>query len=240
MHLAAETHVDRSIDSPAAFVETNVTGTVRLLDAALAQDPFEPRHVEGRVGDLLHRELAGHPGQFGNGLHPRRTVADDADPAYLTELARYSVAVTRALEDSEIRGNVSEGNLRYGLHFMYSDNCIYEENTFRRNGSGVAVMYTKGVQMIGNRFEDNWGPSSYGLLLKEIYDSYTDLSSQFFTAFGQGVTHERGVPFAASLGARRVGADHPAAAGDVAADRLPGPAPHHDVVESRRITVRAR
>lgn len=35
MHLAAETHVDRSIDSPAAFVETNVVGTVRLLDSAL-------------------------------------------------------------------------------------------------------------------------------------------------------------------------------------------------------------
>jgi dTDP-glucose 4,6-dehydratase len=35
MHLAAETHVDRSIDSPAAFVETNVVETVRLLDTAL-------------------------------------------------------------------------------------------------------------------------------------------------------------------------------------------------------------
>src|SRR5438132_313626 len=35
MHLAAETHVDRSIDAPAAFVETNVVGTFRLLDAAL-------------------------------------------------------------------------------------------------------------------------------------------------------------------------------------------------------------
>ena len=35
MHLAAETHVDRSIDSPAAFIETNVVGTFRLLGAAL-------------------------------------------------------------------------------------------------------------------------------------------------------------------------------------------------------------
>lgn len=35
MHLAAESHVDRSIDAPAAFVETNVVGTFRLLDAAL-------------------------------------------------------------------------------------------------------------------------------------------------------------------------------------------------------------
>ena len=34
MHLAAESHVDRSIDGPEAFVETNVTGTFRLLDAA--------------------------------------------------------------------------------------------------------------------------------------------------------------------------------------------------------------
>ncbi len=35
IHLAAESHVDRSIESPAVFVETNVLGTARLLDAAL-------------------------------------------------------------------------------------------------------------------------------------------------------------------------------------------------------------
>lgn len=35
MHLAAESHVDRSIDGPAAFVETNVVGTFHLLEAAL-------------------------------------------------------------------------------------------------------------------------------------------------------------------------------------------------------------
>lgn len=35
MHLAAESHVDRSIDGPAAFVDTNVLGTVSLLGAAL-------------------------------------------------------------------------------------------------------------------------------------------------------------------------------------------------------------
>ena len=35
MHLAAESHVDRSIDGPGAFVETNVVGTFRMLAAAL-------------------------------------------------------------------------------------------------------------------------------------------------------------------------------------------------------------
>ena len=36
LHLAAETHVDRSIDDPSAFVETNIGGTFNLLDAALS------------------------------------------------------------------------------------------------------------------------------------------------------------------------------------------------------------
>jgi len=36
MHLAAESHVDRSIDGPGAFIETNVTGTFNLLQAARA------------------------------------------------------------------------------------------------------------------------------------------------------------------------------------------------------------
>ena len=36
MHLAAESHVDRSIDGPSAFIETNITGTYTLLEAARA------------------------------------------------------------------------------------------------------------------------------------------------------------------------------------------------------------
>lgn len=35
MHLAAESHVDRSIDGPGEFIETNIVGTFRLLQAAL-------------------------------------------------------------------------------------------------------------------------------------------------------------------------------------------------------------
>ena len=75
------------------------------------------------------------------------------------------------VHDTEVMRNTSENNLRYGLHFMYSDDCSYTGNTFRHNGSGVAVMYTNRVHMTGNRFEDNWGSAAYGLLLKEIADS---------------------------------------------------------------------
>jgi dTDP-D-glucose 4,6-dehydratase len=34
MHLAAESHVDRSIDGPATFIQTNIVGTYSLLEAA--------------------------------------------------------------------------------------------------------------------------------------------------------------------------------------------------------------
>ena len=70
-----------------------------------------------------------------------------------------------------IRNNFSKGNLRYGLHFMFSDSCEYVANTFENNGAGVAVMYTKNVLMENNNFRLNWGPASYGILLKEISDS---------------------------------------------------------------------
>jgi dTDP-glucose 4,6-dehydratase len=52
MHLAAESHVDRSIDAPAVFVETNVVGTVRLLDAALAY--WRDLPADRRAGFRFH------------------------------------------------------------------------------------------------------------------------------------------------------------------------------------------
>lgn len=67
-----------------------------------------------------------------------------------------------------IENNRSTENLRYGLHFMFSDSNTYRYNQFYRNGAGVAVMYSQYVRMEGNVFANNWGPSSYGILLKDI------------------------------------------------------------------------
>ena len=75
------------------------------------------------------------------------------------------------VEDSRVAGNHSAENLRYGLHFMFSDRCAYHDNAFVENDAGVAVMYTERVEMRGNRFARNWGPAAYGLLLKDITDS---------------------------------------------------------------------
>jgi nitrous oxidase accessory protein len=105
----------------------------------------------------------------GNGIHlwsasgievTENRISGHRDGIYL-EFAKQTV----------LSGNRSEGNLRYGLHFMFSNETEYRGNEFRRNGAGVAVMYSKGVKMYDNTFEDNWGAASYGLLLKEISDS---------------------------------------------------------------------
>ena len=58
--------------------------------------------------------------------------------------------------ESTIRKNLSEKNIRYGLHFMFSHSDHYIENTFRNNGAGVSVMFSKKVNMEGNHFEENW------------------------------------------------------------------------------------
>lgn len=71
---------------------------------------------------------------------------------------------------SVIERNVVEDCLRYGLHYMFSHESVYRHNTFRRNGAGVAVMYSRNVEMSANRFERNWGSSAYGLLLKDMTD----------------------------------------------------------------------
>lgn len=72
---------------------------------------------------------------------------------------------------SYIYQNHSHNNIRYGLHFMFSNNDTYMENHFAENGAGVAVMYSNHVLMHGNLFQHNWGPNAYGLLLKEISDA---------------------------------------------------------------------
>ena len=74
--------------------------------------------------------------------------------------------------NSIIWRNISGKNIRYGLHFMFSNDDMYVSNVFSENGSGVSVMFSKRIKMFSNYFEENWGDASHGILLKEISDGY--------------------------------------------------------------------
>lgn len=84
--------------------------------------------------------------------------------------------------------NVAQRNIRYGLHFMFSNDDAYILNIFKNNGAGVAVMFTKNVTMLNNKFDQNWGDAAYGLLLKEISDSH--LKGNYFTRNTAGIFME--------------------------------------------------
>jgi nitrous oxidase accessory protein len=72
---------------------------------------------------------------------------------------------------STIRRNRSGRMLRYGLHFMFSNDNRYERNLFEGNRAGVAVMYSRQVTMRDNLFARSWGSGAYGLLLKDITEA---------------------------------------------------------------------
>ncbi|WP_316815724.1 nitrous oxide reductase family maturation protein NosD [Pedobacter nyackensis] len=83
------------------------------------------------------------------------------------------------VKNSLIWRNVSTRNVRYGIHFMFSNRNTYVSNIFERNEAGVAVMYSNHIHMYNNHFLDNWGDAAYGILLKDITDS--DISGNHFT-----------------------------------------------------------
>ena len=107
MHLAAESHVDRSIDGPAEFINTNVVGTYVLLEAALAH----------------WRELGARAKDF-RFLHVSTDEVYGAltDEGYFTEATRYDprspYSATKAASDHLVRA----WGHTYGLPILLT-NC---------------------------------------------------------------------------------------------------------------------
>jgi len=122
---------------------------------------------------IRHNTISGSPTSeqnTGNGIHLWKCNHALIDNNYVT--GHRDGIYFEFVTESTIQNNLSEKNIRYGLHFMFSNGDDYLNNTFNNNGAGVAVMYSHKVKMEGNKFEMNWGPASYGILLKDITDSY--------------------------------------------------------------------
>lgn len=141
-----------------------INNTFEKIFFAILVEKSKKGVVKGNVIKGTARDEAGS----GNGVHlwhckdivvEKNTISGMRDGIYL-----------EFVENSKILRNKAQRNVRYGLHFMFSNDDEYHYNTFNNNGAGVAVMFSKRIIMTHNVFYNNWGPSSYGLLLKEIYD----------------------------------------------------------------------
>ncbi len=107
------------------------------------------------------------PGEKGSGIHVWGTegfrfteneVVDARDGFYLQSASK-----------GRIVGNVVR-DLRYGLHYMYSDDNVFEDNLFENNAAGAAVMFSHRIEFRRNRFLRNRGFASVGLLLQSCDD----------------------------------------------------------------------
>lgn len=148
---------------------TNVTVSDNILD-----DNFFGIYLQRSrkciVKNNKVKAYAKNESQMGNGIHCWRS---DSLQIISNNIEGHRDGIYfEFVNASVIWRNTSLHNMRYGLHFMFSNDDTYVTNTFKNNGAGVAVMYSKRVSMFNNIFMENWGDAAYGLMLKELSDGY--------------------------------------------------------------------
>jgi nitrous oxidase accessory protein len=125
-------------------------------------DPFTSSAMPGE-GELCEVEL--NQNRRGNGIHiwnsarhviARNTIRDTRDGVYFSFVDR-----------SDVRAN-DISRVRYGLHYMYSDENLFEGNVFRDNAAGAALMNSKDIVLRRNEFLANQSHRSYGVLLQTV------------------------------------------------------------------------
>lgn len=165
-------HVGISHTEDYAAIRVQKSHYFRIQNNRFEQFFFGIYLEKSGFGKIVNNSLHGSAKQeynSGNGVHlwyshhievKRNKISGVRDGIYL----EFS-------DDCVISDNFSYNNLRYGLHFMFSNSDKYQNNLFENNGAGVAVMFSKKIIMRRNTFRKNWGNASYGLLLKEINDA---------------------------------------------------------------------
>jgi nitrous oxidase accessory protein len=111
------------------------------------------------------------PGEKGSGIHvwntdgfllARNEVRDARDGFYI-----------QSSPHGIVRDNVVS-NLRYALHYMSSDDNVFEDNLFEGSDAGAVLMYSKRIEFRRNRFLHNRGFASVGLLFKACDDTLAE------------------------------------------------------------------
>ncbi|MEZ4909884.1 MAG: nitrous oxide reductase family maturation protein NosD [Saprospiraceae bacterium] len=160
-----------SLYEPSAINAFNVRHV--KIENNILEDNFFGIYIQQCTNILIRRNRITAYGKveqsIGNGIHcwksdnlqiVRNDISGHRDGIYFEFVA-----------NSIIFSNISKKNLRYGLHFMFSNDDTYVNNYFEANGAGLAVMYSKKVAMYNNTFKRSNGDASYGILLKELSDA---------------------------------------------------------------------
>ena len=165
-------NVERSFTSDYAAIMVTGSRHFEIKNNLLKNAFFGIVIKKSRLGTIAFNDVSAEAieeASSGNGVHAWHSSQLSIHDNQLHQL-RDGIYL-EFVDRSQIYRNQSYDNLRYGLHFMFSNQDDYHHNRFINNGAGVAVMFSKKIHMEHNAFLKNWGASSYGLLLKEIYDA---------------------------------------------------------------------
>ena len=115
MHLAAESHVDRSIDGPAAFIQTNIVGTYNLLDVAKKYWDVLPEDKKKifRFHHVSTDEVYGSLGE--EGFFEEKTAYDPRSP-YSASKASSDHLVRAYFHTYNLPVKISNCSNNYGSH----------------------------------------------------------------------------------------------------------------------------
>ena len=103
------------------------------------------------------------PGEQGSGIHLWNTTGF----TLIGNVVRYSRDgfYLQSSSHGRVAGN-TVSDVRYGLHYMFSDDNLFEDNVFERSAAGAALMYSTRLTFRRNSFLHNRGFASVGLLLQ--------------------------------------------------------------------------
>jgi nitrous oxidase accessory protein len=151
VHVAAPGAIIRDVRISQAFFGVYL----READGALVEKTTVrgvPDRPAGEQGSALHVYDSKNVRLVENDL------ADMRDGVYI-----------QSSDGTIVHGNIAR-RVRYGLHYMYSDDNVFEDNLFEDGAAGAAIMFSKRVTFRRNRFVHNRGFASVGLLLKDCED----------------------------------------------------------------------
>lgn len=164
---------DSGLDRSQSDAGMLVNGSRATIERVQITDSLFGVWIDGASDVTIHNStIVGDPTiplqERGNGIH-----LWEADGAVLE-----GNDITQARDGIYFQWSSSvhaEGNrlwsLRYGVHYMYSDDNVLLDNLAFDNDVGFALMVSENLTVAENIAIDNRGPSSHGILVKDIDDS---------------------------------------------------------------------
>ena len=175
--------VDRQGPDACIYVEPEAVGA-RIVDSELWDCTFgiwihTTRDVVVEKNLLHGRTDIVNTSDRGNGVH-----LFDADGLRIIGnrvVGHRDGVFVSATENSLIAENIVE-DLRYGIHYMYSFDNTVRDNICRRNVSGIALMQSSRLRILGNVVVDN---ARHGILFRDV--QYTRIEGNVAERNGEGM-----------------------------------------------------